>query len=121
MELWLALTLRDLGFLLYGGPLIAFAVVISLSSRIPGLSPWAAVRTFRAWGPGLGLSLGAAVAGGLAAHWLAHGSFTWAWDTPRAQVELAAWLAFFAVWVSNIRLEVWTLHSLRALDADGEV
>lgn len=116
MELWLALMLRDVGFLLYGGPLVAFAVVVSLSSRVPGLTPWSAVRTFRAWGPGLGLSLGAAVAGGLVAHWLAHGAFTWTWDTPRAQVELAGWLAFFALWASNIKLEVWTLHPLRALD-----
>lgn len=121
MELWLALTLRDLGFLLYGGPLVAFAIVVALSSRIPGLTPWAAVRTYRAWGPGLGLSLGATVLGALAARWLARGEFSWAWGTTLEQLDLAAWLAFLFLWASNIKLEIWTLQPLRSLDPEGGV
>lgn len=121
MELWLALTLRDLGFLLYGGPLVAFTIIVSLSARIPGLTPWAAVRTYRAWGPALGLSLGATVFGALAAHHLQHGAFVWTWDTPAAQVELAAWLTFLVMWASNIKLEIWTLQPLRSLDPEGGI
>lgn len=121
MDLWLASTLRDLGFLLYGGPLVAFTIIVSLSGRIPGLTPWGAVRTFRAWGPGLGLSLGATVFGALAAHYLQHGAFAWAWDTPVARLELAGWLTFLVMWVSNIKLEVWTLQPLRSLDPGGPV
>ena len=121
MDLWLALTLRDLGFLLYGGPLVALAIIVSLSGRIPGLTPWGAVRTYRAWGPGLGLSLGATVFGALAAHYLQHGAFVWRWDTLGAQVELAGWLTFLVMWASNIKLEIWTLQPLRSLDPDGQV
>jgi len=116
MALWLALTLRDLGFLLYGGPLIAFAVLIALAPRIPGLAPEAAVRTFRAWGPGLGLALGATILGALSARWLEHGTFSWSTETHAARLDLASWLAFLALWVSNIKLEVWTLQPLRSLD-----
>lgn len=113
---WLALTLRDLGFLLYGGPLVAAAFVVGLVDRVPGLTPWAAVRTVRAWGPGLGLSLGATIFGALAAHWLQHGAFVWAWGTAAEQVALAGWITFLVMWVSNLRLEVWTLEPLRKLD-----
>lgn len=116
MELWLAHTLRDLGFLLYGGPLVAFTIVIALSARIPGLTPWAAVRTYRAWGPGLGLSLGATVFGALLGRWLEHGEFMWGWSTTLERVDLAAWLAFLVLWASNIKLEIWTLQPLRTLD-----
>lgn len=121
MELWLALMLRDLGFLLYGGPLVAFAVLITLGRRIPGLAPEAVIRTYRAWGPGLGLSLGATVLGALGARWFQHGAFSWSVAGTAAQLDLASWLAFLALWVSNIKLEVWTLQPLRTLDPPGGV
>jgi len=116
MELWLALTLRDLGYLLYGGPLVAFAVLITLGQRIPGLAPEATVRTYRAWGPGLGLALGATILGALGARWIQHGAFSWSFAGTAAQLDVASWLALLALWVSNIKLEVWTLQPLRTLD-----
>ncbi len=113
---WAALALRDLGFLLYGGPLVAAAFVVGLVDRVPGLSPWGAVRAVRAWGPGLGLSLGACILGALSAHWLRHGAFVWTWGSPVEQVGLAAWITFLVLWLSNLKLEVWTLEPLRKLD-----
>ena len=116
MELWLALTLRDLGFLLYGGPMFAFTAVIALSGRVPGIEPVSAFRAYRTWGPGFGLALGATIFGGLVARWLEQGGFSWTWDTPAAQVDLGLSLAFLVLWVSNIKLEIWTLQPLRTLD-----
>ena len=110
-----------LGFLLYGGPIVAFAILVSAASRIPDIQPWEIVRTYRCWGPGLGLSLGAAILGGLTGHYLTHGSFTWAWSSPVERWELATWLCFFLLWVSNLKLEVWTLEPLRKLDRSGQI
>ncbi len=117
----LATILRDLGFLLYGGPLVAFAILVPLAGRLTRGEPWHVVRTWQAWGPGLGLSLGACVFGALWRHWLRHGAFSWGWASGPERLELAAWLAFFALWVSNIKLEIWTLEPLRKLDRDLEV
>ena len=114
-----ALVLRDLCFLLYGGPLVAFTAVV-LAARlgaVPYLSLQQAVRAYRAWGPGLGVSLGLTILFLLSAHWLQQGAFTWPGDTPHPQLTLAAWLTFFVLWVSNLWLEVWTLEPLRKLDA----
>ena len=117
--LTLALLLRDLGFLLYGGPLVAFAILLLVVERVPGIAPWELVRSWRAWGPGLGLALGATVLGALSAHWLRRGAFSWGGDSLGQQLELAAWLAFFLLWLSNIKLEIWTLEPLRRLDRAG--
>ena len=116
MALWLALTLRDLAFLLYGGPLVAFTFLIALAPWIPSVAPEATVRTLRAWGPGLGLALGATIIGALSARWLQYDTFSWSAETSAAQLDLVSWLAFLALWMSNIRLEVWTLQPLRTLD-----
>jgi hypothetical protein len=115
MLLDLALLVRDLGFLLYGGPMVAFAVLVVLRDRLPGAASHEVIRTYRSWGPGLGLSLGACVFGALAAHWLTYGAFDWTLDRP---LEAAAWLMFLLMWMSNIQLEVWTLEPLRKLDRD---
>ena len=34
-------------------------------------------------------------------------------------MEALAWLSFLGLWVSNIRLEIWTLDPLRLLDTGG--
>lgn len=108
-----ALLLRDLGFLLYGGPMVAFAVLVALGDRLPSAAAVEVVRAYRSWGPGFGLSLGACVFGALAAHWLTWSAFDWSLERP---VEAAAWAAFFAMWLSNLVLEVWSLEPLRKLD-----
>lgn len=119
--LTLALVLRNLGFLLYGGPLMAFTLLIAMASFVTYLRLEDAIRAYRAFGPGLGLSLGASILGMLVAYYLEHGEFRWGWSTPEEQLTLAAWLCFFALWVSNLRLEVWTLDPLRKLDQDGTI
>lgn len=112
----LAELLRDLSFMVYGGSMIAFTALIAGATRLPGLAPTTAVRAYRAWGPGLGISLGLTVLSALAAHWLRIGAWSWAPGDGLGWLGLLAWLAFFGAWVSNIVLEVWTLEPLRKLD-----
>lgn len=114
----LPLILRDLGFLAYGGPIVAFAVLVGVRAHLPAITPVNLIRAYRSWGPGLGLSLGLCVFAALTANYLQHDGFSWSLDRP---MELFAWAAFFSVWVSNIRLEIWTLDPLRMLDKDSEI
>ncbi len=114
----LPLILRDLGFVAYGGPLVAFAFLLGVRSQVLALDTVGLVRAFRSLGPVLGLSLGVCLVGGLSAHALQHGGFLWSLDRPG---ELIAWASFFSLWVSNIRLEIWTLDPLRLLDKDGQI
>ena len=115
--LTVAQILHNLGFLLYGGPLVAFTILITAADVIPHVKRWDLVRTYRAWGPGLGLSLGATIFGRLAAHYIENGAFSWGWSSPDERQLTAAWLTFFVMWVSNLKLEVWTLEPLRKLDS----
>jgi hypothetical protein len=108
--------LRDLCLALHVGPLVAFAALLAAAGHAPGLAPATAVRAFRAWGPGAGLTLGFAIFGALLERWARTGAFRWTFDTPSAQLESAAWIVFFAFWVHNVRVEVWTLEPLRRLD-----
>lgn len=114
-----ATLVRDLGFLLYGGPLIAFTILVLLADRVSRDEPWRVVRVLQSWGPGLGVSLGFTVLGALSLRWLDHGQFSWGWDNLTQLWDLALWLSFLALWISNVRLEVWTLEPLRKLDRDG--
>ena len=113
--------LQDLGFLLYAGPMVAFTILIAVVERIPHVRPWDVVRTYRAWGAGLGLSLGACVFGGLAKYYLETGAFSWGWDSPAEQKVTLAFVAFLVMWAHNVRLEIWALEPLRKLDKEGEV
>lgn len=117
----LANVLQNLGFLGYGGPMVAFTLLIAAGDRIPHLKPWDVIRTYRAWGAGFGLSLGLCVLGGLSLYYLRTGGFSWGWDTSEEQVVTGTFLAFLAMWVSNIKLEIWTLDPLRKLDPNGVV
>ncbi len=117
----LALLLQNLGFLLYGGPMIAFAILVAAAYQIPGVKPWDIVRVYRAWGAGFGLAMGATVLGGLTRYYLKHGSFSWGWETAQERVVLATFLAFFLLWASNIKLEIWTLEPCRKLDREGGI
>ena len=112
--------LQNIGFLLYAGPMVAFAILVAVRDRT-GLAPWEILRVYRAWGAGFGLSLGATVFGGLARYWLDHGSFTWGWDTPAETITLATFVAFLVMWASNIKLEIWSLEPMRRLDRGGQV
>lgn len=111
-----AAVLHDLGMLLYGGPMVAFTVLVALSTRLPALRPWEIVRAYRAWGAGFGLSMGTWVLGLLTSHYLATGAFRWSTDDPAGRWTLAAHLVFLALWFWNIRVEIWSLEPLRKLD-----
>lgn len=113
--------LQELGFLLYGGPLVAFTILITLAGTMPHMKQWDLVRSYRAWGPGLGISLGISIFGMLAGYWLENGAFSWGWESIEDQQVLLAWLTFLVMWASNLKLEVWTLEPLRKLDIDGVV
>lgn len=115
---FLARALHDLGMLLYAGPMVAFTVLILLSTRLPRLSPREIVRTYRAWGAGFGLAMGAWVLGLLSGHYLEQGAFRWGTTTTAEQLVLARHLVFLALWILNLRLEVWALEPLRKLDGE---
>lgn len=117
----LAHALHDLGMLLYAGPFVAFTVLVSLSGKLPKLARHDVVRVYRAWGAGLGLSMGAWVLGLLSTHFLTHGAFAWPVDTAAQQLTAARFVVFLVLWAFNIRLEIWTLEPLRKLDGDGEI
>lgn len=113
--------LQNLGFLLYGGPMVAFALLVTAAYQIPNVRPWDVVRVYRSWGAGFGLAMGACVLGGLTRYYLSHGSFTWGWDSGSERLVLATFLSFFLLWAANIKLEIWTLEPLRKLDKGGPI
>lgn len=117
----LAHVLQNLGFLLYGGPMVAFTILVAAAHTIPNMRTWDVVRTYRSWGAGLGLALGACVFGGLLRFYLHFGSFLDVWDQPEALAWAPTFALFFLMWASNIKLEIWTLEPLRKLDKDGVV
>lgn len=112
--LTVATLLQDFGFLLYGGPMVVFTLLLAVSLVHPQVDSLAVIRTYRAWGPGFGLALGATILGGLSLHWLEVGSFTWSWAN--APGRLMTHAVFLVLWVSNIKLEIWTLEPLRKAD-----
>lgn len=117
----LAAALHDLGMVLYVGPMVAFTVLIAMHRRLRPMQPWDVVRTYRAWGAGLGLSMGAWVLGLLLGYYIDQGAFVWRFDSPTARWTTARFLVFLALWAWNLRVEVWSLEPLRRLDQDGVV
>ena len=77
-----------------------------------------ALRIFRRTGPILGLSMGMCILGTVAGQWLDHQAFELYWATDSDRVESAMYITFFAIWVSNIKLEIWTLEPMRKIDND---
>ena len=113
----LAQIVQYAGFLLYSVPIFWSALsILRAPSQEATLQK---LRTFRRLGPLLGLSLGACIFGTLAGIWLDHSEFSLRWSSQVEQTESAMYVAFFAVWVSNIKLEIWTLDPLRKLDPDS--
>lgn len=117
----LARAAHDLGMLLYAGPMLAFTILIGLSTRAPRLRQAEIVRTYRAWGAGFGLGMGAWVLGLVVSHYIDMGGFRWPLDTVDGQLVAARHLVFLVLWAFNVRLEVWTLEPLRRLDGEGGI
>lgn len=74
------------------------------------------VRRFLKWGPVLGLSMGALIAGGLGLFYQQNGGFFWETSTRAGQLDLLKHLGFLVLWVSHFHLEIWTQDPLRKLD-----
>ncbi len=112
----------------HGGSLFAFATLLLFRKRIPHVDEVGLVRVYRAWGGGLGLTLGL--------YWLALG-LTWPGaHNPGATTLLGRFAIpmnpatdlggvqlglLFAYWVNYVALEIWTLEPCRLLDRDGVV
>jgi len=41
----LAHVLQNLGYLLYGGPMVAFTILVAAGDQIPHMKPWDVIRT----------------------------------------------------------------------------
>jgi putative copper export protein len=106
---------------LYGGSLTAFAVLLSMRHRLSPLRPEDVMRTFRAWGAGLGLSMGALILSGLLIRFLQDGGFAWPADTDADVLRRAKAILFLVLWVSSFHLEIWTLEPCRKLDQGGVI
>lgn len=112
--------LRDLAFVVHAGGILTFALLAALSHRVGGPPRHRILRVYQAFGPGLGISLGLLVFSSLVLHYATVGAFDWSPAGGGGSVAgTAAWVVFFVAWVSNIKLEVWTLEPLRKLDPDG--
>ncbi len=106
---------------LYGGSLTAFAALVSMRHRLSPLRPEDVMRTFRAWGAGLGLSMGALILTGLLHRFLDDDGFSWPAETPEDGLRRAKAILFLILWASAFHLEIWTLEPCRKLDQDGVI
>ena len=112
----LAAFLHGIGLLLYGGPLLAFAVLLPLGSRIKGLSAWQVDRLWRAWAPGSGLAMAVLILGGVVRYFGLVGDLAWWPSEPVQRVFLVKHGLFLLVWVNYLVTEVWIAEPLRRLD-----
>lgn len=113
--------LHWLGATIYGGSLIAFSLLLAMRSLIVGEQSEGVMRVFKAWGPGLGLSMGALILGGAVMHFRTHGAFVWPTGTLAHQLILAQHLVFLALWASSFHLEIWTLDPVRKLEGPSGI
>lgn len=102
------------GLAVYGLSLLYFSVRLR--------APWDQkenvdrVRQFLRWGPVLGISMGALIAGGLGLFFLQQGGFVWETSTNEGLLTLLKHLGFLFLWISHFHLEIWTQDPLRKLD-----
>ena len=91
--------LQSIGWTLYAGPMIAFAIM-AYTNR-------SSISTFQHWGVGFGLSLTLWIYTTIALQYLKNGVFY-----PDLQTNWWIIVAFI-MWISNIKLEIWTLDPIR--------
>ena len=107
----MATFLATAGFTVYATPLVLTTLNLVRLQRIKQ-SPIPTIRRIRGLGPLLGIALGICIFGFLFGVWLDHGGFDW----PETYKGSATLITFMVMWVSNIKLEIWTLEPLRKLD-----
>ncbi|MCB9759034.1 MAG: hypothetical protein H6739_04275 [Alphaproteobacteria bacterium] len=105
----------------WAGSLVAFTVLMTLRHRLAPLASEHVVRAWRAWGAGLGLSMGTLFFSGVGLHWLRFDGMHWTATGPQDTWLFIAEAVFLVLWVSSFQLEVWTLEPCRKLDADGVI
>lgn len=121
---WKALfvALHWLGVTVYAGSVLTFASLFVAERLLRARPGWGLDRralwgAWTAWGPGLGLAMGALILGGLGTHWLEHGHLRWAGT---GAIYQAKCLVFLVLWVSSFHLEIWTQEEARALTLAGD-
>ena len=77
------------------------------------------VKNFLSWGPVLGLSMGALIAGGLGLHYLAMDGFHWSTQGSDNQRVVLKHGIFLLLWISHFHLEIWTQEPLRKLETES--
>jgi hypothetical protein len=91
--------------------------VLLLAWALGGPKRAAAMRRHQRIGPMLGIALGLWIFGLLWQHHRAVGSFSWdgegVWPN-------TAWVAFIAMWVAHIHVEIWGFEPLRRAGTDTE-
>lgn len=120
--------INELAALVHGGALLTFALLVNGRRAIPHVRTEDVVRVYRAFGAGIGLSLGAFVPTDIYRHLHAvnptaslPASLALQFDTPELSLLSARMVLLFALWVSYVWLEVWTLEPTRKLDKNGSV
>ena len=106
--------MQFVGFLAYSLPVVWCATMLLLLRAQQ--TPVHTIRRFQKMGPALGIALGACIFGGMLGVWLDHGAFELRFTSESDRLEAAIAVTFFLVWVSNIKLEIWTLDPIRKLD-----
>ena len=91
--------LQSIGWLLYAGPMISFAILVRFQP--------ASIESFQKWGVGFGLSLAVWVYTSIAIQYMDHATFY-------PELQSNPWIiAAIVMWISNIKLEIWTLDPIR--------
>lgn len=120
--------LLELGAVVHGGGVVAFALLFRYRHRIVPGTDEGLVRVYRAWGAGNGLSLAAWVYGTLV-RWpttLHPGeglpqAMGLNFSTAALSEASFGVLTLVTLWVSYVVLEIWTLDPARLLDRDGGI
>lgn len=113
---------------LHGGALLVFALLLMFRAKIPHVRTEDVVRVYRAFGGGIGLSLGVFIPTELYRHIVGVNpgvalpdALALHWDTTNHSFLSAKMLILFVLWVSYVHLEVWTLEPTRGLDKNGSI
>ena len=114
MKLLLTLEiLRDVSWLFYIGPMLAFTLCLHFSCKTEAI-----LTAFQAWGIGFGLSLGASIFFALSLYYLHNQNFYLRFD--QQALFSSGVLVGLILWISNLKLEVWTLDPIRKITEAGE-
>lgn len=112
----------------HGGALAVFALLLIFRSKIPHVRDEDIVRIYRAFGGGMGVSLGVFIGTelfrhvtGLNAGLPLPGAMALHWETANEAMLSSKLLLLFVAWVSYIHLEVWTMEPARQLDQAGHI